>query len=46
MGWGLAILAVAVVIGWRRPRVDKVAVGGLFVAIALMLAYEWRSLGG
>jgi hypothetical protein len=46
MAWGLAIIAVAAVIAWRRPRVDGPAVVSFLIATALVLAYTYRSLGG
>ena len=46
MAWGLALLAAAGVIGWRRPRIDGVAVAGMLVAICVALAYVYKSLGG
>ncbi len=45
MTWGLAIAALSVVIAWRRPRVDRVAVAWLFVAVAGVVLYTYRSLG-
>lgn len=46
MSWGLALIAVAVVIGWRRSRVDRVSVLSMLVAIGVALAYTYKSLGG
>jgi hypothetical protein len=46
MSWGLVLLGMAVVIGWRRARVDRFAVGLLFVGIVLTLAYAYRGMGG
>ncbi len=46
MAWGLVLVAVAVVIGWRRVRVDGVAVVSMLIAIGLVLAYTYRTLGG
>ena len=46
MAWGLVLIAVAGVIGWRRPRVDRTAVLSFVVAIGLGLAYTYKSLGG
>ncbi|HEV2028867.1 MAG TPA: hypothetical protein VGS16_10085 [Candidatus Dormibacteraeota bacterium] len=46
MAWGLALLATAGVIGWRRPRVDGVAVVVMLIATAVALAYVYKSLGG
>jgi hypothetical protein len=46
VAWGLVLLATAGVIGWRRQRVDGIAVGGLLIAIAIALAYVYKSLGG
>lgn len=46
MTWGLVIAAAAIVIAWRRSRVDLGAVGLLVVAIGGVLAYTYRSLGG
>lgn len=46
MTWGLVIAALAVVIAWRRPRLDGAAVGLLLVATAGVLAYTYTSLGG
>ncbi len=46
MTWGLALIAAAAVIGWRRLRVDATSVVALLVAIGLALAYTYKSLGG
>jgi len=46
VAWGLVIIAVAAVIAWRRPRVDGQAMVSLLIAMALVLAYTYRSLGG
>ncbi len=46
MTWGLVLVAVAIFIGWRRSRVDVFAVTSMLIAIALVLAYTYRSLGG
>lgn len=46
MAAGLVLIVVAVAIGWRRPRVDGFAVIGLMFAMAAMLAYTYKSLGG
>ncbi len=46
MTWGLVIAGLAVVIAWRRSRLDAVAMGWLFVAITGALIYTYRSLGG
>jgi len=44
--WGLVLIVVAVVIAWRRPRVDAPAVLSFLIAMAFVLAYTYRSLGG
>jgi hypothetical protein len=46
VAWGLALLAAAGVIGWRRPRVDGIAVVTMLIAIAVALVYVYKSLGG
>jgi hypothetical protein len=46
VAWGLALLAAAGVIGWRRPRIDGVAIAGMLVVIGIALAYVYKSLGG
>ncbi len=46
MTWGLVIAAAAVLIAWRRNRLDVTAVGLLVFAIGGVLAYTYRSLGG
>jgi hypothetical protein len=43
---GLVIAGVAMVIAWRRSRVDFVGAALLTVAVAGVLAYVYRSLGG
>ncbi|HLK00911.1 MAG TPA: hypothetical protein VKU39_13515 [Streptosporangiaceae bacterium] len=45
MTWGLVIALVAIVVAWRRPRLDAGAVAWLLVATAGILAYTYRSLG-
>jgi hypothetical protein len=46
LSWGLVLIGMAVVIGWRRARVDRFAVGVLFIGTALTLAFAYRGLGG
>jgi hypothetical protein len=46
VSWGLALIAVAVVIGWRRAKVDRISVLSMLVATAVALAYTYKSLGG
>ena len=45
MGWGLALVAVPVIIAWRRPTVDGRALILLFLALAVVLGYTYRTLG-
>jgi hypothetical protein len=44
--WGLVLIAAAAIVGWRRLRVDATSVVTLLVAIGLVLAYTYKSLGG
>jgi hypothetical protein len=46
LSWGLVLLVLAVVIGWRRDRVDRNAVLLLFLVTGLTIAYAYRGLGG
>jgi hypothetical protein len=46
VSWGLALIAVAVVIGWRRSKVDRISVLSMLVATVVALAYTYKSLGG
>jgi hypothetical protein len=46
VSWGLALIAVAVVIGWRRAKVDRISVFSMLVATMVALAYTYKSLGG
>jgi len=46
VAWGLFLIAVAVVIGWRRARIDGFAVAVMLIAAAGTLAFTYRSLGG
>lgn len=46
MAAGLVLIVVALAIGWRRPRIDVLAVVGLMFVMAAMLAYTYKSLGG
>lgn len=45
MTWGLVIALAAIVVAWRRARLDAVAVVWLLIATAGALAYTYRSLG-
>lgn len=45
MTWGLVIALLAILIAWRRSRLDGAAVAWLVVATAGVLAYTYRSLG-
>ena len=45
MGWGLALVAVPVIIAWRRPKVDGRALMLLLFTLALVLGYTYRTLG-
>lgn len=45
MAWGLVIALAAIVIAWRRARLDAAAIVWLLVATAGALAYTYRSLG-
>ena len=46
MAAALVLVVVAVAIGWRRPRIDGLGVSALVLAMAAMLAYTYKSLGG
>ncbi len=46
MSWGLALIVVALIIGWRRARIDRTSVLVMFLATGLALAWAYRSLGG
>jgi hypothetical protein len=46
LSWGLVLIAIAVVIGWRRERIDRAAVALLLVGTVATLAYAYRTLGG
>lgn len=46
MAWGLVLLAIAGVIGWRRQQIDGIAVLSMFIATVVALAYVYKSLGG
>jgi len=46
MSWGLVLIAVAVIVGWRRARIDRTSVVIMLLATGLSVAWAYRSLGG
>jgi hypothetical protein len=46
VAWGAVLIAGAVAIGWRRAKVDAVAVALMLVVLGVVLAYTYHTLGG
>jgi hypothetical protein len=43
--WGAVLIAGAIAIGWRRAKIDTVAIGALLLVIVAVLAYTYHTLG-